>query len=159
MGEKVVQVILNTTNYISGSTNNNATYYVDWSAILKPNTPYNLHWTYMGGQNTYTGTKAAYVAINFNFEVYQASGTALGALTSNIIGFLKPIILTPGTNTVYLMADTATNEPVYMERRPLNNTFTVQILDANGALWLDNAATPAVPASWVLTLHFTEIKK
>ena len=159
MTERVTQVILNTTNYISGSTNNNANYYVDWSAILKPGIPYKLHWTYMGGQNIYNGTKPAYVSVNFNFDVYQASGTAIGASTSNIIGFLKPIIIVPASNTAYLMADTATNEPVYMGRRPLNNNFNVQIVDVNGNLWTDNAATPAVPANWVLTLHFTEAEK
>jgi hypothetical protein len=159
MAERVTQIILNTTNYISGSTNNNASYYIDWGAILKPNVPYKLHWTYMGGLNTYNGTKAAFVSINFNFNVYQASGTAIGASTSNIVGFLKPVVITPASNTVFLMADTATNEPVYMERRPLNNNFNVQIVDVNGALWLDNAATPVVPANWSLTLHFTEAER
>lgn len=159
MSEKVVQVLLNTTNYINGSTNNNATYNIDWGAILKHDTPYKLHWTYIGGQNIYNGTKPALVSINFNFDVYQASGTSVGAGTSNIIGFLKPIVITPASNTAFLTADTATNEPVYMQRRPLNNQFTVQILDVNGNLWTDNNASPAVPANWVLTLHFTEAER
>ena len=159
MSEKVVQVILNTTNYISGSTNNSASYYVDWAAILKPNMPYKLHFTYIGGQNIYNGTKPALVSINFNFDVFSTSGTAIGASSSNLIGYLKPIIITPASNTAFLTADTATNEPVYMERRPLNNNFTVSIVDVNGALWTDNNSTPAVPANWIMTLHFTEAER
>ena len=155
MTEKVVQVVLNTSNYIAGSTNNNANYNIDWSSILKPNIPYKMHFTYLGGQNVYNGTKPAFISVNFNFEVFEAK-LAIGAINSNLIGFLAPVVIAPGSNTVYLQAQTNTNEPVYLERRPLNNNFNVKIVDIDGNLWLDNAATPVVPANWVLTLHFTE---
>lgn len=157
-GLKTTQIVLNTSNYISGSTNNNATYSIDWNAILKPNTPYKMHWTYIGGQNVYNGTKQALVTIDMNFAVYEA-GTNFGAKTSNVIGFLAPVIIAPGSNTVYLTAQTNTNEPVYLERRPLNSTFNVKIVDTAGNLWTDNNATPELPANWVLTLHFTEAER
>ena len=71
MGGKTVNVILNSNNAISGSTNSNATYNVDWGAMLKDNTPYRLHWTYVGQPNTFTAaTKLAQVQINFTMEQY-----------------------------------------------------------------------------------------
>lgn len=158
MSEKTVQVILNSTKAITGSANNNANFFIDWSAILEMDTPYKMHWTYVGGQNTYNGTKPALVSLNFNFEVYEA-GSIGGAQSSNIVGFLKPVVISGGTNTCFLTAETNTNEPIYMERRPLNSFLNVKIVDANGNLWLDNAATPVVPALWVLTLHFIKADK
>lgn len=157
-GLKTTQVVLTTSNYISGSTNNNAKFSIDWNSVLKPYIPYKMHFTYLGGQNVYNGTKPAFVSIDFNTAVYQA-GTSVSAINSNLIGFLAPVIIQPGSNTVYLQAQTNTNEPVYLERRPLNSIFNVRIVDIDGNLWTDNATTPAVPASWVLTLHFTEAEK
>ena len=62
---KIVNVVLNSNNKASG-TNNQATYYMDWSSILKDNTPYYLHFTYIGGANVITGTKLALVYADFN---------------------------------------------------------------------------------------------
>lgn len=155
---KTTQVVLTTSNYLPGSTNNDAKYLIDWSAILKPNTPYKVHFTYIGGLNTYTGNRQALVSFDFNTAVYQATSN-VGAVNSNIVGFLTPVIVQPASQTVYLVAQTNTNEPVYMERRPLNTLFNVKIVDINGNLWVDNNATPAVPANWVLTIHFTEANR
>lgn len=157
-GLKSTQIVLNTSNYISGSTNNDAKYSIDWNTILKPNTPYKMAWSYIGGQNVYNGTKPALLTIDMNMDVFEA-GTNFGAKNSNVIGFLAPVIIQPGTNTVYLTAQLNTNEPVYLERRPLNSTFNVKIVDVNGNLWTDNDATPQLPANWVMTLVFTEAER
>jgi hypothetical protein len=67
--KKVINVILNSNNAISGYTNSNANYYVDWSAILKDNTPYQLHWCYVGQANTLTlSSKLAQIQVNFQME-------------------------------------------------------------------------------------------
>lgn len=159
MTERVVQVILTTSNWISGSVSNNANYMVDWAAILKPNVPYKMHFTYIGGTNIYDGTKPAFVEINFTKEVYVAGSTG-GAQTSNVIGFLQPIVLTPSSNTCYLSANTSTNEPVWMATRPYRNQFNVRIVDSSGNLWTDNTSpTPVVPAGWSIILHFTEAER
>ena len=154
----ITHVILNSNNAISGNTQS-ATYLVDWNAILKPNKKYSCHFTYIGGANVYTGTKLACVYIDFNNqEIYHNLSAQNGASTSQMIGFLKPIILVGSTNTVYLQAETITNAEFILNNRPSNNIINVRILDnaATPAAYLDNAATPVVPAAYVLTLHFKE---
>ena len=158
MSEKVVQVVLTSSNWISGSVSNNANYFIDWNAILKPNVPYKFHWSYIGGTNIYDGTKPAFVEFDFTKEVYLAGSTG-GAQTSNIVGFLIPVVITPSTNTCFLTANLNTNEPVWMASRPHRNLFNVKIVDSTGALWTDNAGTPAVPAGWTIIIHFTEAEQ
>ena len=154
----LTHVILNSNNAISGNTQS-ATYLVDWNSILKPNKSYLCHFTYIGGANVYTGTKLACVYIDFNNqEIYQNLSSTNGASTSQMIGFLKPIILVGSTNTVYLQAETITNEEFLLKNRPSNNIVNVRILDNSGSLFTDNATTPANPAAYVLTLHFREIE-
>jgi len=64
--KRIVNVVLNSNNAIAGSTNNNANYNIDWGAILKDNTPYRLHWNYVGQPNTLTNlSKLAVVQVNF----------------------------------------------------------------------------------------------
>ena len=86
---KIVNVILNSNNKQSGSTNNQATYYIDWASILKDNTPYQLHFAYIGQKNTIDGSNLALVYADFNTSNKLNTATANGAMTSQMIGFLK----------------------------------------------------------------------
>lgn len=153
----LTHVIFNSKNLISGNTQS-ASYMVDWNAILKPNTQYLCHFTYIGGANVYTGTKLACVYVDFNSQnIYQNLSSANGASTSQMIGFLKPIVLVGSSNTCYLQSETITNEEFLLTNRPSNGMVNIRILDNSGLPFLDNAGTPAVPSDYVLTLHFREI--
>jgi len=154
-----IHVILNYANRVSGNSQS-ATYVIDWNAVLKPNQAYSCHFTYIGGANVITGTKLALVYADFNGqEVYQNSSTSNGANRSQILGFLKPIVLVGSTGTCYLQAETNTNEAIRLNNRPLNNFITISIYDQNGALFTDNAGVPANPADYILSLHFSELKE
>lgn len=155
---KSINVILNSKNVVSGDAQF-ATYYFNWSSVLDLNKKYKMHWTYLGGQNTYTGTKLATVYLGINTNSYQA-GSSNGAQSTLCIGFLKPVVLVGSSNTVYLQAEDNTNLPVYLESCPQNNQFTVGIYtNANPpVLWTDNAGTPVKPTDYILTLRFTEIE-
>lgn len=155
---KSVNVILNSKNVVSGDAQS-ATYYFDWSSVLDRKKKYKMHWTYLGGQNTYTGAKLALVYLGINTNSFTASGA--GAAYSQCIGFLKPIVLVGASNTCYLQAEDNTNLPIHLDSCPMNNQFTVQIYtNANPpVLWTDNAATPIKPADYVLTLKFTELEE
>lgn len=155
----LTHIVLNSNYAISGNTQS-ATYLVDWNAILKPNKKYYCHFTYLGGANVYTGTKLACVYIDFNNQnIYQNLSAQNGASTSQMIGFLKPIVLVGSSNTCYLQAETITNEQFLLNNRPSNNIINVRILDNTNNLFTDNAATPAIPAAYVLTLHFQEVEE
>lgn len=156
---KIVNVILNSNNAISGSTNNDATYNIDWGAILKPNKSYRLHWTYVGQSNTITAaSKVAQVQIDFQMEQYLNKSSTYGAPKSLTIGCLRTFYVNGVIN--YLFADDNNNPPIYLERRPYGNTFKVQVLtnDATPALWLDNAVTPVVNGNYMLNLSFQEME-
>lgn len=153
---KSINVFLNSTLAVSGNSQS-ATYYFDWSAVLDRKKKYKMHFTYLGGQNTYTGSKLALVYLGINSNSFAATGN--GAPYTQCIGFLKPIVLVGSTNTVYLQCEDTTNLPVHFDSCPMNNTFTVEIRTNDGALWTDNAGTPAIPANYILTLKFTEVNE
>jgi hypothetical protein len=156
--EKIVNVILNSNNKTSGTTQK-AFYTVDWGAILKNNTKYDLHFTYIGGVNTITGTRIATVYADFQTSNIQNSATSFGAQTSQMLGFIMPTVLQGSTNTSYLQALDTTNVHTCLENRPMNNNFCISIFDnaSPPALFLDNATTPVNPAPYILMLSFREM--
>lgn len=156
---KIVNVVLNSNNALAGSANNNATYFIDWSAILKDNTAYRLHWTYTGQVNTFTtASKLPQVRVDFNMENYLNKSSTFGAPTTTFIGNLQPKQIVNNT-TWGLYADDSNNPPIYLNKRPYNNTFNVQVVtnDATPVLWVDNAATPVANNNYILILSFQEI--
>ncbi len=157
--KKVVNVILNSNNALAGSTNSNATYNIDWGAILKPNTPYHLHFTYVGQVNTFTAaTKLAQISMDFVMENYLNTSSTYGAPTTTHVGTLRSFYLNGTSN--YLFADDNNNPPVYLQNRPYNNIFKVHVLtnDATPVEWKDNAAVPVANNSYILTLSFSEVE-
>jgi hypothetical protein len=153
-----VNVIFNSNNKASG-TNNDAKFYIDWSAILKDRTAYKLHWTYVGMPNTFTiATKLAQVRCNFITKAYGNQAGNNGAQQTQAIGFLRTFYLNGTIN--YLFADDGNNPDIYMESRPMDNNVNIQIYntDATPTAWTDSAGTPVVPNNWVLTLSFTEVE-
>ena len=107
-----VNVILNSKNVISGDAQS-ATYGINWSSILKKDKKYQMHFTYLGGANVYTGTKLPCVYLGFNTDTVSAGSTTNTTYTQ-MIGFLKPIVLVGSTNTVYFQAEDVTNVPVFV---------------------------------------------
>ena len=155
--KKIVNVVLNSNNALSGSANNNASYSIDFGAILKPMTPYKLHWTYVGQPNVLTtASKLAQVQVDFNMEQYSG-GSVYGAPTTLTIGCLRSFYLNGTTN--YLFSDDNNNPPIYLQNRPSNNNFTVRVVtnDATPVLWTDNTGVPAVNGNYILTLSFQEL--
>jgi hypothetical protein len=159
---KIINVVLNSNNALvtaaADVSNNNLTYNVDWSAILKPRQAYKLHWSYVGQPNTLTASsKLAQVQINFQMEQYLGRSSTFGAPISLTIGCLRSFFLNGTVN--YLFADDNNNPPIYLQNRPGNNTFRVQVLtnDATPVVWVDNAGTPVANGSYILTLSFQEV--
>lgn len=155
---KIVNVVLNSNQKVSG-TNNNAVYFIDWSAILKEKTAYKLHFSYIGQPNTLNASsKLAQVQIDFQMEQYLNSSSTYGAPTTQTIGVLRSFYLNGSIN--YLFSDDSNNPPIYFQNRPYNNTFTVQVLtnDSTPVAWTDNAASPVANNNYILTLSFQELE-
>ena len=150
--KKTVEVVCRYANAMTGKATNNASWMIDWNSILKPNTPYYVGFTLIGGLQTYTGTKPALLTANLNTLTYK--GSQGGAPTSNVLGIIHPLLERPSGTVVLFHADTKSNYPSYMERRPNNFLLNLRIEDTSGNLW----TTPlgASPEECTITLYFTE---
>ena len=154
---KIVNVVLNSNNKVSG-VNNDAVYFVDWGAILQNRKKYKLHWTYVGQSNVITAaSKVAQVQVDFQVNNYLNRDSTMGAPTTQTIGCLRTFYVNGTIN--YLFADDNNNPPIYLDSRPQNNTFRVQVLtnDSPPVAWKDNTTTtPVVNGNYMLTLSFQE---
>jgi hypothetical protein len=145
-------IAINSNNKNSGN-NNNAIYNFDWSVL--PNIPYKVYFSFVASDNN------AYVAgtsVTANIFIdFGTSGTnyyivpnANGAFPSSYIGSLRKTI-SSGAN-YYLYSEKTTNPPIYLNGRPTNNNFQVNILSDTGAVY-----NIAMLGSYVLTLYFEPI--
>ena len=145
-------MIFNSNDKVAGSTNSNAQFYIDWSAILKDNQEYSMSWSYEGQANTFTeNTKIATVNINLFGNIFNASGTFInGAINSTNIGVLIQ-------NQGGLYGDINFNTPIHFNSRPTNNNVNIQILnnDSPPTEWADDV--PAPPNNYILILNFIEL--
>ena len=152
--KKSFKVIFNSNNKVAGSTNTNANYYIDWSAILKDNQEYTMTWSYEGQENSFTAaTKIATVNINLYDNIFFANGTFInGAITSQNIGVLVQ-------NQGGLYGDINFNTPIHFNSRPNNNNVNIQILNNDNPPidWVDDAAPQVGPNNYILILTFSEI--
>lgn len=144
-----VNVVFN-SNYKTSGTNSNANYYIDWSAILQPNTKYLLQWTYLGQVNTFNNPKLAGLYMNIIGENYTSS-TSGAPLSLNFGNLFE--------GNIGLYATINDNTPILLNSRPTNNYVNIQILtnDNPPVEWTDNAAIPVPPANYILTLTFSEV--
>lgn len=90
-------------------------------------------------------------------EQYLNTSSSFGAPTTYCIGVLRNIFLNGSLNFLY--AEVGSNPAIYLQTRPYNNTFNVQVLtnDSTPVGWKDNATTTVVNNSYILTLSFEEV--
>lgn len=152
--KKSFKVIFNSNDKVASSTNSNAYFYIDWSAILKDNQEYSMTWSYEGQANTFTeNTKIATVNINLFGNIFNASGTFInGAINSTNIGVLIP-------NQGGLYGDINFNTPIHFNSRPNNNNVNIQILNNDNPPtdWVDNDDPILGPNHYILILNFIEL--
>lgn len=121
---KITNIVLNSTNKTSGTDNNNLTYYVDWSAILKTNTKYKLKFNYMGGYNHINSYRFPYITANIPINNYTVNTS-----TNYNLGNLKFLISQQSINAGNFHANKDDNVELYLNNLPLNNNLNIQILD------------------------------
>ena len=152
--KKSFKVIFNSNNKVVGSTNANAQFYIDWSAILKDNQEYSMSWSYEGQANTFTeNTKIATVNINLFGNIFNANGSFInGAINSTNIGVLIP-------NQGGLYGDINFNTPIHFNSRPTNNNVNIKILNNDNppTEWVDNDDPILGPNHYILILNFIEL--
>ena len=148
---KIFNIILNSNNKIAGGTNGNATYHFDWSVL--PVSKYKVTFSLVANKNTLTGTRTASVFVDLGQRTcFTTSATRTSAQTTRFLGFLFFF------SGQYLVSPSNINPPIYLEDNPNNNSFSVQILDGTGAIWLDDATTPVQIGDYVLNLNLETVE-
>lgn len=134
----------------NGATVLSETYFYDWTRI--PDVPYKLTFTFNSTSIVPSATTNASIYMNLN----QSYNNVASAQGTNVVGyrsdFLGSLYINYNTSTFsYLAADITSNPPVYLDGRPKNNNFMVQILAG-----VDTAYN-VTPTSYQLILSFEEL--
>ena len=132
--------------------NNIKVYNIDWAAIMPNDGPYEVRFSFMceNNQTLYTTIPMVYCDFgNTNvFEPDSAGGRTI-ASTTGYLGILKA----QGVAAAFFyFSENETNMPIYLNSRPINNVFTVRILNNNGTPF--QSAPGGNLASYIMTMNF-----
>jgi hypothetical protein len=134
----------------NGSTVLSETYFYDWTRI--PDVPYKLTFTFNSTSIVPSVSTNASIYMNLSQpynDVASAQGTTAVGYRSDFLGSLYINYNTSSFS--YLAANITSNPPVYLDGRPRNNNFMVQILSG-----VDTAYN-VVPVGYQLILSFEEL--
>ena len=149
---KSYNIVLNSAkNYSVGASQASVTYAIDCH-FLEPG-QYEVHFTFVSNVLNVTGSDVGNIFINFggNQQSFHAFNTTT-ASSINYLGITKPYII--GTSS-FLLAEDNTNPPIFLNGRPTNNLFTVEVYQ-NDFTTLFTPATGSFP-DYVLHLKFYKI--
>lgn len=163
---RLFNVVLNSFNCTTetvANPNTNKSYYIDWSARL-PLGEYRLSFTFQSEGDIIHLINS--IPVLYSDIVSSSSNTILPQSTvysnTQILGTLFPTMLDPNAHICYLRGSRESNPPIYLNNRPFNNLFSVQIYnnDLVPSLWVDEASpTPEPIAPYILILHFELLKQ
>lgn len=145
----IYNVICNSVNGI-GAVNSQKKYNFDWSVL--PEGKYEVHYSYIGGINNFTGAKIALLNVELGSSKVFTTNATTQAQTSNFLGNICPLVAQVAVANSIFRADDSTNPPIFLDNRPFNQQFEVKVTDAAGALFTDGAGADLAP--YVLTLSF-----
>ena len=151
---KTYNLILNSNNYLSKTTNNEVIYGVSWDFL--PNKPlkanFNFHSEDIGNLD---GDDITQLSIDWGNMVntFTTPSGNTSYQKSNILGTLHPqqVSGTGGAKNI-LQTDFLDNPSVFFESKPSNTQLTVSLLDLTGALRTFNFS-----GNYILIIHFEEV--
>jgi len=148
-------------NYIFNASfgsgvNNNKSFFVDWDR-LPDNKSFKLTFTFSTLQtnNLFTQLPNLYCNLGQNYDILVNSNG--DNLRGGYLGFLQPIGFSTGAGvTTYtgFMANTTTNPPIFLDRRPQNTQVTIEIKSSTST----NTAYLTSLSDYTLVLSFEELE-
>jgi hypothetical protein len=140
-------VVISSTDKITGSTILNAEYYFDWNNFRGDNSSYELSFTYCSEPESQSlGNKVLQISLPDLPQLNFRTSSEIGANTSGVIGIVFPEV---HNNKEYYSAKHSDNAPVYVDSLPFQSKFKVDLVS--------DATTINVPASYKLILSFKKI--
>ena len=110
----------------TGAAVNSKTYFYDWG--IMDDVPYKLTFTYNSSVITLSTTQTASIYVNLTQPYSYIATDQTGLITNYRSDFLGSLHHVNQQTFPYLTANLNSNKPIYLEGRPVNNTFLVQIL-------------------------------
>ena len=129
-------------------------YAVNWDK-MPDEKPLKLTFSYTSNNtnDTFLETANIYCNLGQSYVIF-GSGNSLINYRPDFLGFLTPIGFTVGaTNFQSLTASTITNPPIYLDRRPYQNTITVEVKTSAN----QTASYTATLGNYTLILCFEEL--
>ena len=148
MVKKIYNVILQSA-IGNGASVLSKTYFYDWTRM--PDVPYKLTFSFNSSYLTPSASTNAsiYTTLNQPYnDVATSQGTTAIGYRSDFLGSLYVYV---AITFAYLAADITTNPPVYLDGRPKNNNFMIQILSGVDTVYA------VAPVSYQLILSFEEL--
>ena len=147
MAKRIYNVILQSA-IGNGASVLSETYFYDWTRM--PDVPYKLTFSFNSTSIVPSSTTNASIYTNSNqpySNVASAQGTTVVGYRSDFLGSLY---VYTAITFAYLAADITSNPPIYLDGRPRNNNFMIQILAGVDLIY------SVAPASYQLILSFEE---
>ena len=125
------------------------TYFYDWTRM--PDVPYKLTFSFNSTSIVPSATSNASIYTSLN-QPYSNIAAAQGSTAISYRGdFLGSLYIYVSSTFSYLATDITSNPPVYLDGRPRNNNFMIQILSGVDLIY------SVAPASYQLILSFEEL--
>ena len=125
MVKKIYNVVLQSA-IGDGATTSSETFFYDWTQL--PDVPYNVSFSFMSSVNPMTQigqTASLYVDLSQSYnQLATAQSSTQYAYRGQFLGNLMYAVV--ATNN-YLYAENNTNPQTYLNGRPRNNNFSVEI--------------------------------
>ncbi len=107
----------------------NETFFYDWGQI--PDVPYYVSFSFVSStilivSNVYS--VSLYIDLAQQYNQLALPQAPAASYKGQFLGNLKYVVSSPFTTNNFLYADTNTNPKTFLNGRPTNNNFTVQIL-------------------------------
>jgi len=122
MAKRIYNVVLQSA--LGGGTTVNESFFYDWTQI--PDVPYFISFTFASAIATLTNTQIASVYVDLT-QSYNQLATSQATPSGYKGSFLGNLLYTGTGANNYLFAETSTNPLTFLNGRPRNNNFVVEI--------------------------------
>ena len=137
-------IVLNSLNRVTGGATNDCQYNFDWNSL--PQGKYKVNFTYMGSLNSINGSRIASFFCDLGqSKVFSTNINATNSVSTRNLGVLT-------YNGLGLISAYNFNSPIFLDSKPNNNIFSVQVLDTLGIPFIDD--TGNILKDYVVILHF-----